>query len=492
MSREFLEDCDSLFALIARYVHSQSVDSQTALDTARLGLADSLGCATLAHSVPECSRLVGPVVPGAGLTTGAHVPGVAEPLDPVTASFNLGMLIRWLDYNDTWLAAEWGHPSDNLGAILSVADFLSRGGTVYRDGTPSGTAAGAGAAGDGLTVRDVLIAAIKAYEIQGVIALANSFNRVGLDHVLLVKIASAAVTAGMLGAREDEIAETVSNAFIDNGSLRTYRHFPNTGSRKSWAAGDAASRGVRLALLVLQGEPGYATGMSTPTWGFQDVVMRGQEVTLERPLGSYVMENILFKVSFPAEFHGQTAVEAAIRLHGDVAPRLDNVKKVVIKTQESGMRIINKTGPLHNPADRDHCIQYMVAIGLIFGELKAEHYRDETAADSRIDALRDVTEVLEEPRYSEDYLDPQKRSIGNSVQVFFDDGTQTEEISVEYPIGHRRRREEAVPLLFQKFEANLGTFYSAERVKRIMRLWDDPVALDAMPVRRFTDLFAPE
>ncbi len=490
----FVDRCDGLFADIAEYVHDTTIDSAEAYDTARIDLADSLGCAILAHGVPECARQLGPVVPGATVEPGARVPGVKEPLDPVTASFNLGMLIRWLDYNDTWLAAEWGHPSDNLGAILAVADYLSRGGAVKRaDG--AGAAAGRGGAGTPaayLTVRDVLTAMIKAHEIQGVLALDNSFNRVGLDHVLLVKIASAAVTAGLLGGTKDQIAETVSNAFVDNGSLRTYRHFPNTGSRKSWAAGDAAARGVRLALMVLAGEPGYATAMTTPTWGFHDVVMKGKEVTLQRPLASYVMENVLFKVSFPAEFHGQTAVEAALRLHPDVAPRLDQVKKVVIKTQESGMRIINKTGPLHNPADRDHCIQYMTAVGLIHGELTADHYRDEAAADPRIDALRDVTEVVEEPRYSTDYLDPEKRSIGNSVQVFFTDGTETEEIAVEYPIGHRRRRDEAIPLIFDKFAHNLSTFYSSERVQRIRSLWDDADGLDATPVRELTDAFAPE
>ncbi|MFW5729866.1 MAG: bifunctional 2-methylcitrate dehydratase/aconitate hydratase [Spirochaetota bacterium] len=490
----FVDRCDGLFADIAAYVHDTKIESTEAYDTARIDLADSLGCAILAHGVPECARQLGPVVPGATVEPGARVPGVKEPLDPVTASFNLGMLIRWLDYNDTWLAAEWGHPSDNLGAILAVADYLSRGGAVKR-AAPAGAAAGGGGAGTPaayLTVRDVLTAMIKAHEIQGVLALDNSFNRVGLDHVLLVKIASAAVTAGLLGATKDRIAETVSNAFVDNGSLRTYRHFPNTGSRKSWAAGDAAARGVRLALMVLAGEPGYATAMTTPTWGFHDVVMKGGQVTLQRPLASYVMENVLFKVSFPAEFHGQTAVEAALRLHPEVAPRLDQVKKVVIKTQESGMRIINKTGPLHNPADRDHCIQYMTAVGLIHGELTADHYRDEAAADPRIDALRDVTEVVEEPRYSKDYLDPEKRSIGNSVQVLFTDGTETEEIAVEYPIGHRRRRDEAVPRIFDKFQNNLSTFYSPERVQRIRSLWDDADALDSMPVRELTDAFTPE
>jgi 2-methylcitrate dehydratase len=490
----FTEQCDPLFADIARYVARDTIESEDAYETARLALADSLGCATLARGVPECARLLGPLVPGAATEPGARVPGVAEPLDPVTAAFNMGMLIRWLDYNDTWLAAEWGHPSDNLGAILSVADYLARGGRVG-----AGTDATAGRptvrGDDGTatagrpTVRDVLTAMIKAYEIQGVLALENSFNRLGLDHVLLVKIASAAVSAGMLGATEDQIAETVSNAFIDNGSLRTYRHFPNTGSRKSWAAGDAAARGVRLALMVLAGEPGYATAMSTPTWGFGDVVMRGQQVSLPRALGSYVMENVLFKVSFPAEFHGQTAVEAALRLHDAVAQRLDEVERIVIKTQESGMRIINKTGPLHNPADRDHCIQYMVAVALIYGELTADHYREETAADPRIDRLRDRTEVVEEPRYSRDYLDPEKRSIGNAVQVVFSDGTRTDEVEVEYPIGHRRRRREATPLLFEKLRHNLSSQYSASRVERLVSLWDDPAALDALSVEELTGRF---
>jgi 2-methylcitrate dehydratase len=498
----FTEHCDPVFTDIARYVARDTIESEDAYETARLALADSLGCATLARGVPECARLLGPLVPGATTEPGARVPGVTEPLDPVTAAFNMGMLIRWLDYNDTWLAAEWGHPSDNLGAVLSVADYLARGGRAAR-GTATGTRVPATARGaerddDGTatglrpTVREVLTAMIKAYEIQGVLALENSFNRVGLDHVLLVKIASAAVSAGMLGATEDQIAETVSNAFIDNGSLRTYRHFPNTGSRKSWAAGDAAARGVRLALLVLAGEPGYATAMSTPSWGFHDVVMRGEHVGLARPLGSYVMENVLFKVSFPAEFHGQTAVEAALRLHDSVAQRLDEVERIVIKTQESGMRIINKTGPLHNPADRDHCIQYMVAVALIYGELTADHYREETAADPRVDRLRDRTEVVEEPRYSRDYLDPEKRSIGNAVQVVFSDGSRTDEVEVEYPIGHRRRRREATPLLFDKLRHNLSSQYSASRVERLVSLWDDPAALDELPVDELTGHFLGE
>lgn len=461
---------DSVIQSIADYATGYKVESKEALDTARMGLMDSLGCAFLALEFPECKKLIGPVVPGALMDGGARVPGTSLELEPVQAAFCIGALIRWLDYNDTWLAAEWGHPSDNLGSILSVADYLSR-------------------QGKSVVVGDVLSTMIQAHEIQGVLALQNSFNRVGLDHVLLVRIASTAVSAKMLGANLDQIKNAVSNAWIDGGALRTYRHAPNTGSRKSWAAGDAASRGVRLALLALQGEMGYATALSAPTWGFQDVLYKGKEMNLERSLGTYVMENVLFKVTFPAEFHGQTAVEAAITLHPKVKDRLDDIQSIKIESQESAVRIIDKSGPLNNPADRDHCIQYMTAIGLIYGNLTAEHYSNKAAEDPRIDSLREKMEVVEKPEYSHDYLDPDKRSIGNAVQVFFKDKSSTENVSVEYPLGHRRRRDEAKPFLRNKFRDNMATQFAGDKVKAVLELFENPSKLDAMPVRDFMDLF---
>ncbi len=401
-----------------------AADGSEAMETARLCLMDSLGCAMLALQFPACTKLLGPVVPGAGMPGGARVPGTRYELDPVRAAFNIGAMIRWLDYNDTWLAAEWGHPSDNLGGILAVADYLSRQGRDIR-------------------VRDVLKRMVQAYEIQGVLALENSFNRVGLDHVLLVRVATAAVAAAMLGGgRRENIVNALSNAWIDGGALRTYRHAPNTGPRKSWAAGDATSRGVWLALHSLREETGYPSALSARQWGFQEVLFRGREVTLARPLGSYVMENILFKVSYPAEFHAQTAVEAAVQLHPAVNDRLDAVERIEIETQEAGVRIIDKTGPLSNPADRDHCLQYMVATALIKGDLTAGDYEDAAAADPRIDRLREKMRVVENARFTRDYLDPEKRSIANAVRVFFRDGASTGRIEVEYPLGHRRRRAE--------------------------------------------------
>jgi 2-methylcitrate dehydratase len=405
------------------------------------------------------------------LANGARVPGTDWQLDPVHAAFNIGAMIRWLDFNDTWLAAEWGHPSDNLGGILALADYLCR--TKQRS----------------LIIRDVLHAMIKAHEIQGVLALENSFNRVGLDHVLLVRVATAAVATAMLSGSQDQIISALSNAWIDGGSLRAYRHVPNTGPRKSWAAGDATSRGVRLALMAIQGEMGYPSALTAKTWGFFDVLFHGKEFLLPRPFGSYVMENVLFKISFPAEFHAQTAVECAIALHEEVKGRLDQIDKVIIITQESAIRIIDKTGPLHNPADRDHCLQYMVAIGLIFGELTADHYEDKIARDPRIDALRDKMAVVEDARYSNDYLDPEKRSIANSVQVFFKDGSCTEKIAVEYPIGHRRRRAEGMPLLVKKFETNLASRLAPPWVKTIRDLCLNLDQLQATPVDQFMDMF---
>jgi 2-methylcitrate dehydratase len=463
---------DPIMVEIAKYAANYVPESKQVIETARYCFMDALGCALLALRFPECTKHLGPIVPGALLNNGARVPGTDWQLEPVQAAFNIGTMIRWLDFNDTWLAAEWGHPSDNLGGILALADYLCR--TKQKP----------------LTISNVLQAMIKAHEIQGVLALENSFNRVGLDHVLLVRIATAAVATALLGGSQDQIVSTVANAWTDGGSLRVYRHAPNTGPRKSWAAGDATSRGVRLALMVMQGEIGYPSALSAKTWGFYDALFRGKPISLARPLGSYVMENVLFKVSFPAEFHAQTAVECALKLHEQVKNRLDEVERIHIMTQESAIRIIDKTGPLHNPADRDHCIQYMTAVGLIFGELTADHYEDQFARDPRIDRLRDKMIIIEDARYSEDYLDPDKRSIANALQVFFKDGSATEKVAIEYPIGHRRRRGEAIPLLIKKCEANLNSRLAAPWSKKILDLCLDLPALQAIPVDQFMDMFA--
>jgi 2-methylcitrate dehydratase len=461
---------DELLVSIADYALNAGSDSREAYDTARLCLMDSIGCMMLALKFPACTNLLGPVVPGVSLPHGVRVPGTDFELDPVQGAFNIGCLVRWLDYNDTWLAAEWGHPSDNLGAILACADYVSRNRT--EDGRP-------------LVMRDVLTAMIKAHEIQGVLALENAFNRVGLDHVLLVRVASTAVATGLLGGSQEQAVAAVANAWLDGGALRTYRHAPNTGSRKSWAAGDAASRAVRLALLALRGMAGCPSALTARTWGFYDVLFKGQRFAIPRPFGSYVMENVLFKVSYPAEFHAQTAVEAAVILHRQVRGRLDAIERIVIETQEPGVRIIDKTGPLANPADRDHCLQYMVAVPLIHGALDAGHYEDDAARDPRIDPLRQKMQVVENRRFSVDYLDPEKRSIANAVQVFFSDGTSSERVEVEYPIGHRRRRAEAVPLLRQKFAGAMAGRFPAERAEAVIQLLSDAKRLDATPVEEF-------
>ena len=469
---------DDVLQKIADYVLDCDIESQEAYQTARYDLMDTLGCGLQALAFPACTKLLGPVVPGTVVPNGARVPGTDFVLDPVLAAFNIGAMIRWLDFNDTWLAAEWGHPSDNLGGILATADWLSR------------KAVAAGKAP--LLVKDVLTAMIKAHEIQGVIALKNSFNRVGLDHVLLVKVASTAVVTAMLGGSREQVINALSNAWIDGQALRTYRHAPNTGSRKSWAAGDATSRAVRLALMAMQGEMGYPSALTAPVWGFDDVLFNGQPIVLEQEFGSYVMENVLFKISFPAEFHAQTAVEAAFQLHPQVKDRLDQIEKIVITSHESAIRIIDKQGPLHNPADRDHCIQYMTAVGLIFGELSAAHYEDDVAKDMRIDKLREKMVVVENKQYSRDYLDPDKRSIANAVQVFFEDGSATENVVVEYPIGHRRRRAEGLPLLVEKFEGSLKGHYSEEQAGKILDVCLDHERLLHMPVDQFVDLWVVE
>ena len=467
-------DWDQPLVDIADYVCSYEVNSDLAYETAHYCLMDTLACGFQALDYPACTKLLGPVVPGATLAGGARVPGTSYELDPVLAAFNIGAMNRWLDFNDTWLAAEWGHPSDNLGGILAVADYLSR----------QARAAGK----DPLTMKDVLAAAIKAHEIQGVLALENSFNRVGLDHVLLVRVASTAVVTRMLGGDRDTVLNAVSNAWIDGCSLRTYRHAPNTGSRKSWAAGDATSRAVRLALIAMTGEMGYPSALSVKTWGYYDVLFKGNAFKFQRPYGSYVMENILFKISYPAEFHSQTAVEAAMTLHPLVKDRIEEIEKVVIETQEAGVRIIDKTGPLDNPADRDHCIQYMVAVPLIFGRLTAADYEDSVASDPRIDALRGKMSVQENKQYTKDYFDPELRYIGNAVQVFFKDGSSTDRIEVHFPIGHRERREEGIPVLKQKFVDSVSPKLAARQWAELNVLCSDRDKLAATPVDDFMAL----
>ncbi|MGV8960602.1 MAG: bifunctional 2-methylcitrate dehydratase/aconitate hydratase [Stenotrophomonas sp.] len=469
---------DTVLVDIVDYVQHYRIDSPLAFETARLCLIDSLGCALEALEYPACTRLLGPLVAGTVVAHGARVPGTAFELDPVQAAFNLGAMIRWLDFNDTWLAAEWGHPSDNLGGILAVADWLSR--SRIAAGQPP------------LAMHTVLEAMIKAHEIQGCLALENSFNRVGLDHVLLVKVATTAVVAGLLGLDRARMMAALSLAWVDGQSLRTYRHAPNTGSRKSWAAGDASSRGVRLALMAQAGEMGYPTALSAPVWGFYDVSFGGRPFTFQRPYGSYVMENVLFKISYPAEFHAQTAVEAAMTLHARLAAAgrtVQEIRKVTIRTQQACLRIIDKRGPLDNPADRDHCIQYMVAVPLIFGRLTAADYEDAVARDPRIDPLRAKIVCIEEPRFTADYLDPHKRSIANALQVEFEDGSALDEVVVEYPIGHRRRRDEGIPLLRDKFERNLARRLSASQQARILATSLDPEKLGAMPVNAYVELY---
>jgi 2-methylcitrate dehydratase len=466
-------DPDALLVQIASYARDARIDSTLAYETARYCLMDTLACGLQALQYPACTRLLGPVVAGATLAGGARVPGLDFELEPIQAAFNIGAMVRWLDFNDTWLAAEWGHPSDNLGAILAVADYLAR-------RAPQAAAAP--------RVRDVLTAMIKAHEIQGVLALENSFNRVGLDHVLLVRVASTAVATAMLGGSGAQVVNAVSNAWIDGGALRTYRHAPNTGSRKSWAAGDATARAVRLALIALTDEMGYPSALSAPTWGFQDVLFKGRPLVAAQPFGSYVMENVLFKISYPAEFHAQTAVECALQLHPLVRDRLSEIERVDIETQEPGVRIIDKTGPLANPADRDHCLQYMTAVPLIFGRLGAADYEDAVARDPRLDALRARMVVRENATFTAEYYERDKRYIGNAVQVHFRDGTATPRVQVDYPIGHRRRRAEGMPLLVRKFEDSVRVHYAAEQAQRIVAAFADPQALERLRVDELMNL----
>ena len=469
---------DSLLVEIADYVSKQEINSELALSTARNCLIDTIGCGLLALTFPACTKMLGPIVPGTSVPNGVRVPGTNFLLDPVKGAFDIGCIIRWLDYNDTWLAAEWGHPSDNLGAILSIADYVSQ------QNVASGK--------NSLTMRDVLECMIMAHEIQGVLALTNSFNRVGLDHVVLVKVASTAVVTKLLGGTSEQIIDAVSQAWVDGQSLRTYRHSPNAGSRKSWATGDATSRAVRLALITLSGEMGYPGALSAPTWGFEDVSFGGKKLVLSQPLGSYVMENVLFKISFPAEFHAQTAVEAAVTLHSQIINRLDDITKIEVTTHESAIRIISKSGALNNPADRDHCLQYMIAIGLIHGDLIAEHYEDDVASDPRVDALREKMTIHEDKRYTQEYLEADKRSIANRIQIFFNDGSSTEVVEVEYPIGHKRRRVEGIPVLEQKFKNNLLKSFDVSVVDKILAKCLDQESLEAMSVLDFQAMLVVE
>ena len=482
-------DYDQEIQAIADYVLDYQIDSKEAWDTARHCLMDTLGCGLLALRFPECTKHLGPLVEGTLVPHAARVPGTPHRLDPVKAAWDIGCIVRWLDYNDTWLAAEWGHPSDNLGAILAVADHLSRK-QVAQGRAP-------------LTMKDVLDAMIRAHEIQGVLALENSFNRVGLDHVVLVKVASTAVAAKMMGANREQLLSAISHAWVDGQSLRTYRHAPNAGSRKSWAAGDATSRAVRLADIALRGEMGIPGALTAKQWGFYDVLFsktnKDQQIKPEeersfrfqRDYGSYVMENILFKLSFPAEFHAQTACEAAVTLHPQVKDRLDEIDSIELTTHDSAIRIISKEGKLANPADRDHCLQYMVAVPLIFGELTAEHYEDDFhASHPRIDSLRDKMIVREDKQYSADYHNPDKRSIANAIQIVFKDGSRTDKVAVEYPIGHRRRREEGTPVLESKFRRNLLTCFPLARSEKILERCQDRNGLETMPVNDFMDMLA--
>lgn len=473
---------DQVIVDIATYVDEFDISSKEAIETARYCLMDTLGCGFEALQYPACTKLLGPIIKGTSVPDGVKIPGTNYQLDPILAAFNIGAMIRWLDFNDTWLAAEWGHPSDNLGGILAVADYISR--KNISEGKKS------------LRIIDVLTAMIKAHEIQGVLALENSFNRVGLDHVILVKVASTAVVTKLLGGNKNDIINALSNAFIDGQSLRTYRHSPNTGSRKSWAAGDATSRAVRLAWMTLQGEMGYPSALTAKTWGFYDVLFKGNAFKFQRPYGTYVMEHVLFKISFPAEFHAQTAVECAFKLHQKESTKLDTLEKInaidkiVIRTHESAIRIIDKQGPLDNPADRDHCIQYMAAIGLLQGQLTAQDYEDDKAKDPRIDAIRNKMICIEEPQYTKDYLDPEKRSIANAIQIFYKDGSTSEEVAVEYPIGHRKRRIEGIPELIKKFKINLARIFDQNKQKEILELCLDHDQFLHTEVPKFMDMLA--
>ena len=469
---------DDVLVKIADYVLDKQIESEEAYNTARYCLMDTLGCGLLALTFPDCVKLLGPYVEGTEVPGGVRVPGTKHILDPVKGAWDIGAIIRWLDFNDTWLAAEWGHPSDNLGGILATADYLSQ--KNISEGK------------DPLSMKDVLTYMIKAHEIQGILALENSFNRVGLDHVILVKVASTAVISAMLGLNKEQTIDALSQAWVDGQSLRTYRHAPNAGPRKSWAAGDATSRALQLVLLTQKGQIGYPSVLTAPTWGFYDVQFKGEQFSLPREFSSYVMENVLFKISFPAEFHAQTSVEAAVILHEEIKDRIDEIETVEITTHESAIRIISKEGTLNNPADRDHCIQYMTAIGLLKGDLVAEDYEDDVASDPRIDELRSKMVIKEDERYTKEYLEEDKRSIANAIVIHFKDGSSTEQVEVEYPIGHRRRREQGIPLLIEKFKANLGTQFSENRTQEILSMCEDQSTLENSSVIDFMNLMIAE
>ena len=463
---------DDLILKIANYVHDYEIKNDEAINTAKYCLMDTIGCGLLALTFPECKSLLGPHIEGTEVPNGVRVLGTNYKLDPIKAAWDNGAIIRWLDFNDTWLAAEWGHPSDNLGGILSACDYISQNFPEKE-----------------ITVKEIIFSMIKAHEIQGVLALENSFNRVGLDHVLLVKIASVAVISVILGLSKEQTIDALSQAFVDGQSLRTYRHAPNAGPRKSWAAGDATSRAMQLVWLTKKGQIGYPSAITAPIWGFQDVLFKGKNLVLNQEFESYVMENVLFKISFPAEFHAQTAVEAAVKLHPIIKDKFDEIEKIKIITHESAIRIISKEGKLNNPADRDQCLQYMIAVGLLKGNLVAEDYEDDVASDPLLDQLREKMEVEENKKFSEDYLDPAKRSIANSLQIFFKDGTSTDVEEVHYPIGHKNRRSEGIPILISKFERNLSTQFSNQHASEIMSLFEDNQRLFNLPVSEFVDFF---
>ena len=471
-------DPDEVLVKITDYVLNKEINSSEAISTARYCLMDTLGCGLLALTFSDCKDLLGPYVENTSVPNGVRVPGTKYVLDPVKGAWDIGAIIRWLDFNDTWLAAEWGHPSDNLGGILSAADFISQ--KNIDEGK------------DPLTIDDVLKAMVKAHEIQGILALENSFNRVGLDHVVLVKIASTAVISSLFGLSREKTIDALSQAFVDGQSLRTYRHAPNAGPRKSWAAGDATSRAMQLVLLTMKGQIGYPSALTATTWGFQDVLFKGNQISLPQEFDSYVMENVLFKISFPAEFHAQTAVEAAVKLHTEIKDRVEEIKEIRITTHESAIRIISKEGQLNNPADRDHCIQYMTAIGLLKGDLVAEDYEDDVASDPKIDQLREKMTIIEDERYTREYLEADKRSIANSIEILYTDGTSSEKVEVEYPIGHRRRRDEGIPILVNKFENNLKTQFSEQRSKEILELCLDEEKLRATSVTQFMSMLTAE
>lgn len=471
-------DPDEVLVKITDYVLNKEINSSEAISTARYCLMDTLGCGLLALTFSDCKDLLGPYVENTSVPNGVRVPGTKYVLDPVKGAWDIGAIIRWLDFNDTWLAAEWGHPSDNLGGILSAADFISQ--KNIEEGK------------DPLTIDDVLKAMVKAHEIQGILALENSFNRVGLDHVVLVKIASTAVISSLFGLSREKTIDALSQAFVDGQSLRTYRHAPNAGPRKSWAAGDATSRAMQLVLLTMKGQIGYPSALTAATWGFQDVLFKGNQISLPQEFDSYVMENVLFKISFPAEFHAQTAVEAAVKLHTEIKDRVEEIKEIRITTHESAIRIISKEGQLNNPADRDHCIQYMTAIGLLKGDLVAEDYEDDVASDPKIDQLREKMTIIEDERYTREYLEADKRSIANSIEILYTDGTSSEKVEVEYPIGHRRRRDEGIPILVDKFENNLKTQFSEQRSKEILELCLDEEKLRATSVTQFMSMLTAE